>query len=200
MKVTIAIALSLLSAVAFAEDGYVHGENHCYYFNTPSGWVLDNVSGKNQGVPMVFYPNSSSWADATTVIYTRNAGFAPGTKTAREKIKGQVDRVLEEFRNNGDGPNIKASLVQTIRTKTGFNGEVWKFTGDRWGNTELVAYFAAKETVNFFVMTSRDPKDFEKSTPALLELASSYREANDCVPCEKKNITLSCSGRAEARR
>ena len=183
----------------FAEEGYVYGENHCYYFSAPSGWVLDNVSGKNQGVPMVFYPKSSSWNKAITVIYTRNDDFVPGAKTPQEKIKGKVNRVLEEFRTSGDGPALQASLVQTIKSKSGADGEIWKYSGDKWGNTELVAYFVAARSVNFFVMSSRDPKDFERSTPALLELAASYREANDCVPCDKKNITMSCSGRAEAR-
>jgi hypothetical protein len=64
----------------------------------------------------------------------------------------------------------------------------------------VVVYFVRPNTVNFFVMSSRDPNDIERSTPALLELASSYREGNDCVPCETENLTLSCSGRAEARR
>jgi hypothetical protein len=60
-----------------AEDGYVHGVNHCYYLNEPTGWVLDTESGKRQGLPMVFYPKGSSWAKATTVIYTRNDLFVP---------------------------------------------------------------------------------------------------------------------------
>ena len=198
---TIGVALLLfIPCAVLGEEGYVHGTNHCYYFNAPSGWVLDAVSGKNQGVPMVFYPKSSTWANATTVIYSRNAGFVQGAKTPQEKIKGQVNRVMEEFKKSGDGPALKATLVATVKSKSSANGEVWKFSGDKWGNLELVAYFVGPSTVNFFVMNSRDPKDYERLSPALLELASSYREGNDCVPCETKNITMSCSGRAEARR
>lgn len=197
MKTLLATLLLVLSYTCLAEDGYVHGDNHCYYFNTPSGWVLDNASGKKQGIPMVFYPKNSSWANATTIIYTRNADFAAGARTPQEKIKGQVSRVLEEFRASGDGPALKASMVKTMKTKNGANGELWKFSGDRWGNSELVAYFIGSQTVNFFVMSSRDTKDFERSTPALLEIASSYREGNDCVPCETKNI-MPCSGHTEA--
>lgn len=200
MKAIGALLLSFMPFLALAEEGYIHGENHCYYFNAPSGWVLDNVSGKDQGVPMVFYPKSSSWAQAVTVIYSRNADFVPGAKTPQEKIRGQVNKVLEEFRASGAGPALQASMVKSIKSKSGSNGEVWKFSGDKWGNSELVAYFVGPHTVNYFVMSSRDPKDFERSTSALVELASSYREANDCIPCEDKNITMSCSGRAEAPR
>ena len=195
MRTIGAAFLLLMPFAVLAEEGYVHGNNHCYYFSAPSGWVLDNVSGKNQGVPMVFYPKGSSWANATTVIYSRNANFAPGTKTPQEQIKGQVNQVLEQFRASGDGPALHVSLVNRITSKSGANGELWKFSGDKWGNLELVAYFVGHNTVNFFVMTSRDPKDFERSKPALLELAYSYREGSDCVPCGKKNITMSCSGR-----
>jgi hypothetical protein len=200
IKIIGAILLLFIPFMVLAEEGYVHGENHCYYFNSPGDWVLDNVSGKNQGVPMVFFPKSSSWEKAVTVIYTRIANFAPGTKTPQEKIKGQVNRVLEEFRISGAGPELQATLVKTIKSKSGANGELWKYSGDKWGNTEMIAYFVGSHTVNFFVMSSRDPYNFEISTPSLLELAASYREANDCVPCEKKNIMMSCSGRTEARR
>jgi len=198
MKTIGVLLLLFLPFVAFADEGYVHGENHCYYFNSPKGWVLDNVSGKNQGMPMVSYPKSSSWAKAITVIYSHNADFVPGAKTPQEKIKGQIDRVLEDFRTSGAGPDLQARFVRTVKSMSGAKGEIWKFSGDKWGNLELVAYFAGPHTVNFFVMSSRDPKDFERSAPALLEFASSYREANDCVPCE--NTTTSCGGQSEARR
>jgi hypothetical protein len=89
MKTIGVLLLLFLPLVALADEGYVHGENHCYYFNSPKGWVLDNVSGKNQGMPMVSYPKSSSWAKAITVVYSHNADFVPGAKTPQEKIKGQ---------------------------------------------------------------------------------------------------------------
>jgi len=196
MKMIGAILLLFIPFLAYAEDGYVHGDNHCYYFNSPSGWTLDNKSGKNQGMPMVFYPKNSTWAQATTVIYTNNVDFKSGTKTPQEKIKGQVSRVLEDFRTSGS-PGIKASFVKAIKSKNGAEGELWKFSGDKWGNTELVAYFIGRNTVNFFVMTSRDKKDLENTEKALDELAQSYREANDCKPCDEPGNTFSCRDDAE---
>ena len=197
MKTIGAILLLFIPFIALAEDGYVHGDNHCYYFNSPSGWALDNVSGKNQGMPMVFYPKSSSWAQAVTVIYTNNADFRPGTNTPQEKIKGQVNRVLEDFRTSGDSPGTQASFVKTIKNKNGAEGELWKYSGDKWGNTELVVYFIGKNTINFFVMTSRDAKDLERNRKALEELAQSYREASDCKPCDEPSNSNSCTNDAE---
>jgi hypothetical protein len=197
MKTIGAILLLFIPFIALAEDGYVHGDNHCYYFNSPSGWVLDNVSGKSQGMPMVFYPENSSWAQAVTVIYTNNADFTSDSKTPHEKIKGQVNRVLEDFRTSGDSPGVQARLVKKIKSKNGAEGELWKYYGDKWGNTELVAYFIGRNTVNFFVMTSRDSKDMENNRKALEELALSYREANDCKPCDEPGNTSSCRGDTE---
>lgn len=193
MKILLGILVLFYAVNVIADDGYVHGKDHCYYLSAPKGWVLDTISAKRQGLPMVFYPKNSSWSKATTVIYTRNDGFARGAKSDAQKIKSKVNSVLEEYRNSGDGPNIKARKVKNIKSKSGANGEVWKFTGDKWGNTEMVSYFVGASTVNFFVMTSRDQKDFERSLPAFFELSSSYREANDCVPCETKTVTPACS-------
>lgn len=173
--------LWLAGTVVYAQDGYVHGENHCFYFSAPDGWVADPDSGANQGLAFVFYPRKENWSSATTAIYARVADKSDTLKTPAD----QVAATLDQFRNHGS-PNIKAEKVSVIKTKLGEEGELYKFTGDSFGNTELVAYFNGRETINFFVMSSRDATDLEKKSAALRELAHSYREADDCVPCSEK--------------
>lgn len=176
---------------ASAEEGYVHGKDHCYYFRAPSGWKMDNTSAKSSGVPMVFYPDGSSWEKSDTVMYTRSAAPVEGASTSAEKIQGQVNAVLEEFREKS--PNIKSEKINDLRARSGAKGELWSFSGDTWGNRELVAYFNGPKTVNFFVLSSRNTRDYEKSSDALIELASSYREGNDCVPCRAQSDESPCS-------
>ncbi len=190
-----AILLTSLPSWA-AEDGYVYGDNHCFYFSTPSGWVPDNISGRNQGLAFVFYPKGSSWANATTIIYAR---VADKTDSLKEP-KDQVARTLQQFRNEYQSPDIKAQKIGTVSAATGAVAEIFRFTGDRWGNTELVAYFNGNKTINFFVMSSRDPKDLHKNQKALEELARSYREGDDCKPCPEASSTSPCSGAADAAR
>ena len=186
----------LLSAIvptsALAEDGYIHGDNHCFYFSAPSGWVADNISGRNQGLPFVFYPVQSSWADSTTVIYARVHDKSSNLQTSQDKVA----KTLSEFHENGS-PNSRAERVATIKSDSGSNGEIYKYTGDRFGNTELVVYFIGPETINFFVMTSRDEMALESSKTALDELAKSYREASDCKPCEDQYQNKACGGKLE---
>ena len=170
-----------------AEDGYVYGDNHCFYFSAPTGWIADHLSGKSQGLAFVFYPANSSWSKATTVIYVRVADKSKDLQEPKE----QVTRTLRQFQTEYESPNIRAQKVAVIKSRSGAVGEIYKFTGDKWGNTELVAYFTGKNTINFFVMTSRDSKDLESSRKALEELAQSYREASDCKPCDEPRATSS---------
>ncbi|HEX7028102.1 MAG TPA: hypothetical protein VF268_12745 [Gammaproteobacteria bacterium] len=181
--------LWLAGSVVYAQDGYVHGENHCFYFSTPDSWVADPDSGANQGLAFVFYPRKESWSSATTVIYARVADKSGTVKTAAD----QVAATLKQFRNYGS-PDIKAEKVSAFKTTLGEEGELYKFTGDSYGNTELVAYFNGRETINFFVMTSRDAADLKMKSSVLQQLARSYREADDCVPCSEKPPQASSDG------
>jgi hypothetical protein len=194
MRVLVLCAILLASPYAWAsEDGYVHGDNHCFYFGTPAGWVADHLSGRNQGLAFVFYPKGNSWADATTVIYAKVADKSEGVKAPKD----QVARTLEQFRSQYESPNISAQHIGTVRATSGAVGQLYTFTGDKWGNTEFVAYFDGPKTINFFVMSSRDVSDLEKKRGALEELARSYREAQDCKPCTEARTGQACTQRVE---
>jgi hypothetical protein len=52
----------------------VYGPKAAFNIAAPEGWVLDNESGLEQGLPCVLYPNGESWADARTVMYAKIAG------------------------------------------------------------------------------------------------------------------------------
>ena len=196
MRLLAICAILLASLPVRAEDGYVYGDNHCFYFSAPTGWVADHISGRNQGLAFVFYPKGSSWADATTTIYARVADKTAGLKDPKD----QVARTLQQFRTEYQSPDIKAQRVGTAKAATGAVAEIYRFTGDKLGNSELVAYFNEKRTINFFVMSSRDAKDLDRSRKALEELARSYREGEDCKPCPEAGLTWPCGGDAEGIR
>src|SRR6516162_11581736 len=74
----VCIALLVLRAGVEAEENYpggiVHGPKAAFNISAPEGWVLDNESGVEQGLPCVLYPKGESWADARTVMYAKIAG------------------------------------------------------------------------------------------------------------------------------
>lgn len=187
MKATLFVLFAFVVFRAEAiEKGYVYGNDHCFYFAVPQGWVADNVSGSSQGLPFVFYPSNSTWDAADTVAV---ALAARGVNDARD----QVERTIKLFREDGS-PNSRAQKLGTIRARSGAVGDMYRFEGDGWGNTELAVYFSGRKTINAFVMSSHERSDLDKNRAVIEELARSYREANDCKACAGDNATPYCSG------
>ena len=183
------ISLLIISSPLIAQpvESYVYGENQCYYFTAPPGWVADNQAGEQFDFPIVLYPQNNSWNNATTVIYTTSI-----LKTKNEEKPADiVHNVLKRLHTVLRSPNAKAVKVGSVKSDSGISAPIYKYTGDRNGNTEYVSYFEADKTVNIFVMTSQDKNDIENSKPAFLLLSKSYRESNDCIPCNQK--IQSCS-------
>lgn len=172
--------LALASAPASAASGYAYGSDHCYHFDAPSGWVMDNRAAASDGLPMVFYPLGSTWQTATTAIYTRPMTSPVGRSDAT-RIREQVEQVLKMYHSASE--NIQAKKVQEVASKSGSSGELWAFTDYSNGGAALVTYFAGRRTVNFFVMQISNAGELQSKTPVLLELATSYRESNECKPC-----------------
>jgi hypothetical protein len=66
--------------------GVVHGPKAAFKINAPKGWVVDNESGVQQGLPCVLYPTNSTWADADAVMYAKIASTDTTDRDAFVKI------------------------------------------------------------------------------------------------------------------
>lgn len=184
MKI-IAFILALLihvSSAAIIEEGVgiVYGSNHAFSFKAPKGWVLDNESGVGQGVHAVFYEKGGSWEKSKVVAYARAADRTDGVKTAAD----QVAKTIADFRKRG---NVKydGKMVKKVKNESGKEGEIYHFSGDKWGNFEAVAYFVEEKTINFVVFNSREEKLFKDALPAFEELAKSYLFVGEKVDIQK---------------
>src|SRR5947207_11362377 len=76
MKARLFICLALLpcwpiSAQETYPAGIVYGPKAAFSIAAPEGWVLDNTSGADQGLPCVLYPKGFSWSDARTIMYAK---------------------------------------------------------------------------------------------------------------------------------
>lgn len=186
MRLRTVAALVLLGAgaPAFAVSGYAYGEDHCYHFDAPTGWTMDNAAAAREGVPMVFYPNGTTWQSAPVAIYTRPAASSSGSGDSA-RITEQVNQVIKMYRSNSE--NVKATKVRAVRSKAGASGELWQYTGNSNGGSELAVYYPAQQTVNYFVMQVPRASTVARHLPVLLELAESYRVAARCRPCSSSN-------------
>src|SRR4030095_407855 len=77
MCILVSLVISVLSPSILAQEsfrgGIVYGPKATFDIAAPDGWVLDNKSGVEQGLPCVLYPKGSSWADAKTIMYAKIA-------------------------------------------------------------------------------------------------------------------------------
>ncbi|HEY6331781.1 MAG TPA: hypothetical protein VI756_20810 [Blastocatellia bacterium] len=65
-----------------------------FTLSAPDGWVLDDTSGRQQGVAAVFYPKGSSWIKGTAVMYVNMVQKGPG----KEDLTKVIDSDIAEFR------------------------------------------------------------------------------------------------------
>ncbi len=153
--------------------GIVYGNDHVFSLKAPKGWVLDNSSGVSQGVHAVFYPKGESWNTSPVVAYAR-------ARTRTGKVSCAEDQVQDTVRTfrEGGSPDYKADQAAGIEVD-GKTASVYHFTGDKWGNSEAVAYFVENKTINFIVFNARDDATFRKYLAAFAELVKSYRYIGD---------------------
>jgi hypothetical protein len=164
--------------LSYAQGGYAHGADHCYYFEPPVGWQMDNQAAATNGVPMVFFPEGTTWQSAEVVMYTRPS---PQLRPGAESIKAQVADVIAMYRSASE--KITAVPNEQVHAKAGAQGQLWSYSGYRNGGSELAVYFLGRNTVNYFVAQVPRGASLKQAKQNLLTLASSYREATDCKPC-----------------
>jgi hypothetical protein len=157
--------------------GILYGDDHAFSFQAPPGWVLDNQSGVNQVLHVVFYHRDQSWADATVIAYARAATKDDIIKDIPSLVKFNVDR----FHENGS-PNYRSKFVKTIKTSDSKrNAHIYFFEGDAWGNYEAAGYIEETKTINFIILSSRTKNSFLAALTAFESLVSSYIFITDKV-------------------
>ncbi len=117
--IPIALVLLLLGPTAWGQNypgGIVYGPKAAFNIAAPEGWVLDNQSGVEQGLPCVLYPKGSTWADATTVMYAKIAS------PQFEKVDDFVAMAIKEMQKVHGMPKQKvesgkpATVIHTPST------------------------------------------------------------------------------------
>src|SRR5216110_3399342 len=113
MKARLFICLALLlfcSPVSARESypgGIVYGPKAAFNIAAPEGWVLDNTSGADQGLPCVLYPKGSSWSDARTIMYAKIAS------PQFEDVNAFVAMAIREMQERHGKPKEKIASGKT---------------------------------------------------------------------------------------
>ncbi len=183
------VLVAILAGEVLADDssenipntGIVYGKDHAFSLTAPDDWVLDNNAGRSMGLHAVFYREESSWKNATAVMYANTAHKSvEGNETLKNLIKTDISR----FKKNS--PGIKIIDAGEVKAD-GKRAVVRKFTGDKWGNYEAVAYIDESKVIVMLVITSRSKKDFQDFYPSFIELIKSYKFLTSDVIIKKSS-------------
>ena len=164
------LALALMASIAYSQipegGGIVYGDELGVGVAAPAGWVFDSASGANQGLHAVMYPEGSTWSDATEVMYVNVARLDDD-----QSLEGFIDQAIAGLRNQS--PELSVEAIDPIKMPAGEVAQVRLYSGDRWGNSEAVAYAEKDGSVAIYVLSCRTQSGFEKSLPEFKEMVGS---------------------------
>lgn len=171
MKVLALFGLVLiLASLSFAQEqfrgGIVYGPKAAFKIDAPNGWVLDNESGAQQGLPCVLYPKGETWADAKTIMYGKIASteyedvekFVAMAIKEMEKIHGKPKEKIDKGKT-GDGQSFFVNEYSATKTYS------------QW---ERIAYVQLPKAVAYVVLSSRDEASYRKDASALREVLKTF--------------------------
>lgn len=166
----VCIVLVLLCARSFGQENYrggiVYGPKAAFNISAPEGWVLDNKSGVDQGLPCVLYPKGESWSDARTVMYAKIAG------TQFEDVEKFVAFAIKEMQKTHSTPKQKVDSGKTGDGRPFFINE-YPATKN-YSQWERVAYIQLPHAVAYIVLSSRHEPSYGKDAPALTEVLKTF--------------------------
>ena len=162
--------MAMLAAAVSAQNKYPggigYGPKAAFNIAAPQGWVLDNESGVEQGLPCVLYPKGESWADARTVMYAKIAS------TQYEDADKFAAVAIKQMESKHGKPKEKIEAGKTGNGQTFFINEYPATkTYSQW---ERVAYVQLPNAVAYIVLSSRDEASYRKDTPALREVLKTF--------------------------
>jgi tetratricopeptide (TPR) repeat protein len=182
------LALGAISPSILAQEtspvGNVYGPKASFNITAPEGWVVDNESGKEQGMPCVLYPKGSSWSDAKTVMYAKVAS------PQWEGVNAFVATAIKEMKAKHGTPKEK---IASGKTKDGHDYFINEYPATKtYSQWERVGYVQLPQAVAYIVLTSRDQASYQKDLGVLEKVLKTL------VYVEPKSETA--SGKEYARR
>jgi tetratricopeptide (TPR) repeat protein len=177
------LAVSALSSSVPGQEafrgGIVYGPKAAFSISAPEGWVLDNESGKEQGLPCVLYPKGSSWSDAKTVMYAKIAS------AEFEDVNAFVAMAIKDMEKKHGKPKEK---IASDKTQDGHAYFINEYPATKtYSQWERVAYVQLPKAVAYIVLSSRDHASYQKDFPALQQVLKSFTYLKpEMAPQEKE--------------
>lgn len=166
-----ALSLLFFAVQVFAADettGIIYLKDRTMTVTAPKGWVLDDESGRPQGLQAVFYPAGTTWASADTVMYVNNI-----SRTTEPTMDALIADDAE--RQQAVSPGLQIRRLEPIRLADGSSARVNQISGDKWGNFESIAYIDTPADYVAIVLSAKNEAAHRGAQAAFAELVKSYR-------------------------
>src|SRR6266516_4081842 len=146
--------------------GIVYGPKAAFNISAPDGWILDNESGADQGMPCVLYRKGSPWSNAKTVMYAKIAS------TQFEDVNVFVAMAIKEMKKTHGAPKEK---IASGKTRDGHDYFINEYPATKsYSQWERVAYVQLPRAVAYIVLSSRDEASYRKDSGALQEALKTF--------------------------
>ena len=145
----------------------LYGENFALMVAAPEDWVIDSETGRQVGALAVMYPKDSGWDDARAVMYV---SFLDKKDTLN--FQGAVQHDLQRTRN--ESPGVEIEQLAGVPTQHGDTAQVYRTTGDRWGNSDLVAFIDQPNVVIVVGMSAQTAEAYEATRAVFENVVASY--------------------------
>jgi hypothetical protein len=172
-KIHFVVALMLCATIMdltadLSPFGIVYGPKAGFNIAAPEGWVIDNSSGVEQGLPCVLYRKGDTWENADPLMYAKIAS------TSSEDAEAFAKTAIEEMKNQRG--EYKTKRVESGKTKDGHAWFVNEYSpGEKYPRYERVAYIQLPKAVAYVVYTADKEAAFRKHQSALQQLLASFR-------------------------
>lgn len=155
-----------------SQTAIIHDIGYSFTLTAPTGWKYDMNAGRELGLPVVFYPDTSKWTTSPVVMYA-NVTFLNDSN--QQNLEDVLRHDLDQFETRAYGEKVVRTKIKTLKTFTqGRKAELYEFIVKKNNNYETVAYIEEENVVVMIVVGSRKPEVYERFKPALEKLVLSY--------------------------
>ena len=159
--------------------GIVYGPKGAFNIKAPDGWVIDNESGTEQGLPCVLFRKGETWETAEPLMYAKIASTEVTDAEAFAK-----KAIAEMQKERGEFPVKRTASGKTAGGEPYFVNEY--APTEEYTRAERVAYIQMAKAVAYVVFSAETKATLEKHGRALIQVLESFRALNVTPPEKEK--------------
>jgi len=142
-----------------------------FKFRVPQGWVADVTAGRQEGVPLVFYPKGKAWRDSGANMYVRvlfkgGRSFDQIVDDDKQDFEQNVEEYREESGKDGHLSRDLPYRLKSITYKPLIETDLpFSIVASNQVFEQLAYIDGSKEIVLLLVLTTDSNQNLDQSVP-----------------------------------